>query len=62
MNMPKNIGEMDRNLRFAAGVVVILFGLIDHNLIGLLGLVLIGTAYLRTCPAYTLVNFDTNKK
>ncbi len=62
MNMPKNIGEMDRNLRFGAGIAVILFGLIDHNLIGLIGLVLIGTAYLRTCPAYTLVNIDTNKK
>ncbi|WP_304302806.1 DUF2892 domain-containing protein [Chromatium okenii] len=62
MNMPKNIGETDRNVRFAAGAAVILFGLITHDWLGLLGLVLVGTAYLRSCPAYTLINFDTNKK
>ncbi|WP_347338061.1 YgaP-like transmembrane domain [Chromatium okenii] len=39
-----------------------LFGLITHDWLGLLGLVLVGTAYLRSCPAYTLINFDTNKK
>ncbi|MBK1695156.1 hypothetical protein CKO09_10450 [Chromatium weissei] len=62
MNMPKNVGETDRNVRYAAGAAVILFGLVTHSWLGLVGLVLIGTAYLQSCPAYTLVNIDTNKK
>lgn len=62
MNMPKNIGDFDRNIRYVAGVAVILYGLIDHSWLGVIGLVLLGTAYLRSCPAYTLTGVDTSKK
>ncbi len=59
MNMTKNIGDTDRNIRFAAGVAIALWGLIDHNLLGLIGLALVGTAYLRSCPVYSAMNMDT---
>ncbi len=62
MNMTKNIGDTDRNIRFAAGGAIVLFGLFTQSWLGLIGLVLIGTAYLRSCPAYTLIGMDTNKK
>ncbi|MBK5965740.1 hypothetical protein CCR95_17050 [Thiocystis minor] len=63
MNMPKNIGDTDRNIRFIAGGAIILFGLFYTIWwLGLIGLVLIGTAYLRSCPAYMLIGMDTNKK
>ncbi|NEX18078.1 MAG: DUF2892 domain-containing protein [Halochromatium sp.] len=59
MSMTKNIGDTDRNIRFAAGVAIALWGLIDHNLLGLIGLALAGTAYLRSCPVYTAFNMNT---
>ncbi|WP_295400035.1 DUF2892 domain-containing protein [uncultured Thiocystis sp.] len=62
MNMTKNIGDTDRNIRFVAGVAIALWGLIDHNLLGLIGLVLVGTAYLRWCPSYVPMNIDTTGK
>ncbi|MBK5937824.1 YgaP family membrane protein [Halochromatium roseum] len=62
MNMTKNIGDTDRNIRFAAGVAIALWGLIDHNLLGLIGLVLVGTAYMRSCPVYSAMNMDTTGK
>ncbi|MBK5965963.1 hypothetical protein CCR95_18245 [Thiocystis minor] len=62
MNMTKNIGDTDRNIRFVAGVAIALWGLIDHNLLGLIGLALVGTAYLRWCPAYVPMNIDTTGK
>ncbi|AFL72757.1 YgaP family membrane protein [Thiocystis violascens] len=62
MNMPKNIGDTDRNIRFIAGGAVVLLGLIYTWWLILIGLILIGTAYLRSCPAYTLIGMDTNKK
>ncbi|AHF04714.1 hypothetical protein MARPU_13335 [Marichromatium purpuratum 984] len=62
MNMPQNIGDTDRNIRFAAGAVIALWGLMTLNLLGLVGLVLIATAYFRSCPAYVPMNIDTTQK
>lgn len=63
MNMPKNIGDTDRNIRFIAGGAIVLLSLFYTTWwLGLIGLVLIGTAYLRSCPAYMLIGMDTNKK
>jgi hypothetical protein len=60
MNMTTNIGTVDRLLRLGLGIVLIalsLFGVI--GLWGWLGLVLVGTAFLKFCPAYALFGFKT---
>lgn len=62
MNMPNNIGDTDRNIRYIAGGAIVLFGLITQSWLGLIGLIPIGTAYLRSCPAYMLIGMNTNKK
>ncbi len=60
MNMTTNIGTIDRMLRLGLGIVLIaltLFGTI--GIWGWLGLVLVGTAFLKFCPAYALFGFKT---
>lgn len=61
-NMTPNMGDTDRNVRFAAGAAILLFGIFTQSWLGLIGLVLLGTAYQRWCPAYTLIGMDTKKK
>jgi hypothetical protein len=57
-----NIGDTDRLIRVAVGILLIIGAVRGDNwLSGLIGAVVIGTAYLRFCPAYTLFNFSTNK-
>ncbi len=57
-----NIGNTDRLIRFAVGVLLIIGAVRGGSwLAGLIGAVVIGTAYLRFCPAYTLFHFSTNK-
>lgn len=60
MNMTENIGTVDRLLRLGLGILLIalaLFGVI--GIWGWLGLVLVGTAFLKFCPAYALFGFKT---
>ena len=60
MTMTTNIGTIDRMLRLGLGIVLIaltLFGTI--GIWGWLGLVLVGTAFLKFCPAYALFGFKT---
>ena len=60
MNMTTNIGSVDRLLRLVLGIVLIaltLFGVI--GIWGWLGLVLVGTAFLKFCPAYAIFGFKT---
>ena len=56
----KNVGNTDRTIRFAIGALLLLVAFAAHSaLAAIIGLVLIGTAYLRFCPAYTVANVDT---
>ncbi|HQT67188.1 MAG: hypothetical protein B7Z78_13560 [Rhodospirillales bacterium 20-60-12] len=57
-----NIGTVDRLLRLVVGLGLIAFGLYDTTplrWLGLVGLVLIGTALFRFCPAYRLLGLGT---
>ncbi len=62
--MEKNIGSMDRNIRFGAGAVLLIWGLVFKGgfLLILLGIVLLATGYLNFCPAYKLIGMNTNKR
>jgi len=60
--MDKNIGDIDRILRFGVGAVLI--GLTLTGTIGLwgwIGVLPIGTALVRRCPAYLPFGIKTCK-
>ena len=62
MELTKNIGETDRKIRFAAGALIILWGVFNSNWLGIVGLVLMATAFVRSCPAYSLMAMNTVEK
>ena len=55
-----NVGGIDRILRIVAGLVLI--GLTLAGVIGMwgwIGIVLLATGFLRTCPVYSLLGLNT---
>ncbi len=54
-----NVGSTDRIIRLIAGLVVGGAGLYFSSWWGLIGLVLMGTAFLRFCPAYIPLKLST---
>lgn len=60
--MKTNIGTLDRSLRIAVGLLLIILSL--SGVIGLwgwLGLVPLATGVLRFCPLYTLLGINSCK-
>lgn len=58
--MKVNIGPMDKTLRLAGGLLLIIAALNFNNYwIGLPGLILIGTALASRCPLYLPFGFST---
>jgi len=57
----KNIGTTDRYLRVTLGLLIGIVGYAYQSWSGLLGLVLIATAFLGSCPIYTLLGIHTCK-
>lgn len=60
MNLPKNVGKLDKYARIGVGVA--LMGLAVTGAIGawgFIGVVPLMTGLLNTCPAYTLLGVDT---
>jgi len=63
MNLVKNVGKQDRNIRFAAGGAAILIGLFTGLWwLDIVGLILLATAYFGTCVAYLPFGFSTAKE
>lgn len=57
-----NVGNIDRLIRAAVGVFLIagvFFGV--HWVVGLIGAVLLATAWFRFCPGYALFDFSADK-
>ncbi len=66
--MTKNIGDMDRMVRFVLGAVLVLIGLLVpmssaalQIILLLIGIYLLVTAAIRTCLVYRLLNMSTLK-
>ncbi len=60
MDLVKNVGKQDRNIRFVAGGIAILLGIFTGQwLLDIIGLILIATAYFGTCLAYMPLNINT---
>jgi hypothetical protein len=63
MNLPKNIGNIDRNLRLAGAGILVLLGIVTHKaILTILGLVVLATAAVGTCPAYIPLKINTRKE
>lgn len=57
-----NVGNTDRMIRTGAGVLLIFGAVLGGSWIaGLIGAALLGTAYVRFCPAYGVLGFSTDK-
>lgn len=68
MQYRKNLGILDRGLRFMIGSLFAYFGFIDHSIIkdvlagallGGMGVIFMATATLAYCPMYVLIDFST---
>jgi hypothetical protein len=60
--MTVNVGAIDRVLRIVAGLALLAFAVFsgsDWAWVGLLGVVPLATAFIRWCPAYTLIGVST---
>jgi hypothetical protein len=57
--MKCNMGKADRTFRGILGVVILAAGFFFSSWWGLLGLVLLGTALVKWCPAYVPFKLDT---
>ena len=60
--MQCNVGNKDKIIRFILGLALAIWGIISQNWLGAIRLVLIITAMVRFCPAYTLIGVNTDKK
>jgi hypothetical protein len=57
-----NVGNIDRLIRAAVGVVLIASVFFGTGWVaGLIGAMLLGTAWFRFCPAYALFDFSSDK-
>lgn len=70
--MVKNMGSADKTARLVIGILLIVIGLLPmvgaaivggpwNWLLAVIGLVLVVTAAMNYCPAYTLIGVNTDK-
>ena len=59
--MKKNIGESDRIFRLAAGLVIIIIGIVAKSWWGIIGIIPLATAALGHCPVYLPFGINTCK-
>jgi hypothetical protein len=56
----QNVGNIDRILRLVAGLVLLsLIFIGPKTWWGLVGIVPLATAFMRTCPAYSILGVNT---
>jgi hypothetical protein len=54
-----NVGSVDRTIRIIAGLVIIGLGVYFQSWWGAIGVVLLLTAFLRWCPAYSMIGISS---
>lgn len=60
--MKKNVGNIDRGIRIVAGLAIGAAGIYYNSWWGLVGLIPILTALVRTCPLYLPFGLSTLRK
>lgn len=59
--MKANIGSVDRVVRVVLGLAIIAGGLVAQNWLGVIGVVLLATAAIGTCPLYLPFGISTRQ-
>lgn len=59
--MVKNMGSVDRLIRLVLGLIILLVSIGAKSWWALLGIVLIVTALIKSCPLYLPFRISTNK-
>ena len=59
--MKKNVGITDRVIRIALGISIIVFGIMNYSLLGLIGAGIMLPALMGSDPIYSLIGINTNK-
>jgi hypothetical protein len=65
--MPVNVGTIDQYARIVVGLALVAYALQDGPSIqgwhwaGLIGLVLLATAFFRSCPLYTVFGYSSRR-
>lgn len=59
--MSKNIGVIERIFRIVIGLAIIIYGVVELSLLGLIGLVPFMTAMMGWCPLYRMLGVSTCK-
>ncbi|AOS83072.1 hypothetical protein BIU88_02270 [Chlorobaculum limnaeum] len=59
--MKKNMGQKDRAVRAILGVVMLVYGIVFQNLVGIVGLIPLATAIIGYCPLYEVLGVTSNK-
>lgn len=63
MNLTKNVGKIDKYARIGVGALLILLAATGTiGVWGWIGILPLATAFLGTCPAYTLFGISTAEK
>lgn len=55
----ENIGPKDKLIRYIAGIIVMIIGYYYQSLLGGVGLLMVLSALVGTCPLYALLNIST---
>ncbi len=60
--MNKNVGSIDKNIRLILGIILIVLSFFSSLWwLGLVGVILIGTALMNFCPIWALLKISTKK-
>jgi hypothetical protein len=60
--MIQNIGNIDRTIRIILGLGIIGAGIVFKSWLGLIGIIPLATAAVRTCPVYLPFGISTWRK
>lgn len=60
--MKQNLGLIDRALRIALGIALVVYGIFNHSWIGALGAIPLLTAAIGFCPLYCPIGLSTKGK
>lgn len=62
--MKANVGSVDRIVRFILGIALLGLFFLEGNIkyVGILGIILIATAFMKFCPLYVPFRINTTKK
>jgi len=58
----KNVGQTERIIRVAAGLLILAAGLYYNSYLGLVGLIPLITGAVGSCPLYSLLGINTCKR